>query len=141
MWQIVDVLMGVDEAVLHLHHFVVSLLCTLPNIEEEEASCLVGVVEVDVHNHDGEVGEHKSLRTEPQPGDEWDYFGRIMVIVYLNLESRMCMNTNMKKSKSGHMSTRSALSDCLFEIFLYFRISDLQYFLESDLYFIQICIF
>jgi len=29
VWQIVDVLMGVDEAVLHLHHFVVSLLCTL----------------------------------------------------------------------------------------------------------------
>ena len=118
--QVVDVLMGVDEAVLHLHHFVVSLLCTLPNIEEEEASCLAGVVEVDVHNHDGEVGEHKSLRTEPQPGDEWDYFGRIMVIIYLNLESRICMNTNMKKSKSGHMSTRSALSDCLFETFLYF---------------------
>ena len=102
VWQVVDVLMGVDETVLHLRHFVVSLLCTLPNI---------GV---------GEVGEHKSLRTEPQPGDEWDYFGRIMVIIYLNLESRMCMNTNMKKSKSGHMSTRSALSDCLFEIFLYF---------------------
>ena len=59
----------------------------------------------------------------------------------LDLESRMCMNTNMKKSKSGHMSTRSALSDCLFEIFLYFWTSDLQYFLESDLYFIQICIF
>ena len=108
--------------------------------EKEEASCLAGV-EVDVHNHDGEVGEHKSLRTEPQPGDEWDYFGRIMVIIYLNLESRMCMNTNMKKSKSGHMSTRSALSDCLFEIFLYFWTSDLQYFLESDLYFIQNCIF
>ena len=69
VWQVVDVLMDVDGAVLHLHHFVVSLLCTLPNIEEE-ASCLVGVVEVDVHNHDGEVGEHKCLRTEPQPGDE-----------------------------------------------------------------------
>ena len=34
-----------------------------------------------------------------------------------------------------------AVSDCLFEIFLYFWTSDLQYFLESDLYFIQICIF
>ena len=79
MWQVVDVLMGVDEAVLHLRQFVVSLLCTLPNIEEEEAGCLVGVVEVDVHNHDGKVGEHKSLRTEPQPGDERDYFWRIMV--------------------------------------------------------------
>ena len=81
MRQVVDVLMGVDEAVLHLHHFVVSLLCTLPNIEEEEASCLVGVVEVGVHNHDGEAGEHKSLS---QPGDEWDYFGRIIVIIYLH---------------------------------------------------------
>ena len=50
VWQVVDVLMNVDEAVLHLHHFVVSLLCTLSNIEEEEASCLVGVVEVDVQN-------------------------------------------------------------------------------------------
>ena len=57
VWQVVDVLMNVDEAVLHLHHFVVSLLCTLSNIEEEEASCLVGVVEVDVQNHDGEDGE------------------------------------------------------------------------------------
>jgi hypothetical protein len=26
-------------------------------IEEQEASCLVGVDEVDVQNHDGEVGE------------------------------------------------------------------------------------
>ena len=34
-----------------------------------------------------------------------------------------------------------AVSDCLFEIFLYFWTSDLQYFLESDFYFIQICIF
>ena len=97
MRQVVDVLMDVDEAVLHLHHFVVSLLCTLPNIEEEEASCLVGVVEVDVHNHDGEVGEHKSLRTEPQPVI-------VMVIIYLNyLESRMCINASnlfMQKSKS-----------------------------------------
>ena len=96
--------MDVDEAVLHLHHFVVSLLCTLPNIEEEEASCLAGVVEVDVHNLDGEVGEHKSLRTEPQPGDEWDFFGRIMVIIYLKLESRMCMNMNMKIKIRTHVN-------------------------------------
>ena len=37
------------------HHFVFSLLCTLPNIEEEEASCLVGVVEVDVHKFDHQM--------------------------------------------------------------------------------------
>ena len=84
--------------------------------------------------------EHKPLRTEPQPVI-------VMVIIYLNyLESRMCMNTSnlfMQKSKSGLMSIRSALSDCkiLFEMFLYFSTSDLRYFLESNLYFIQICIF
>ena len=55
--QVVDVLMDVDEAALHLHHIVVSLLCILLVIEEEEASCLVGVEEVDVQNHDGEFGE------------------------------------------------------------------------------------
>ena len=48
--------MGVDEAAFHLHHIVVSLLCILLVIEEE-ASCLVGVGEVNVQNHDGEVGE------------------------------------------------------------------------------------
>ena len=53
--QVVDVLMGVDEAALH--HIVVSLLCILLVIEEEEVSCLVGVGEVDVQNHDGEDGE------------------------------------------------------------------------------------
>ena len=47
--------MGVDEAALH--HIVVSLLCILLVIEEEEVSCLVGVGEVDVQNHDGEDGE------------------------------------------------------------------------------------
>ena len=56
-WQVVDVHMGADEAALHLHHVVVSLLCILLVIEEEEVSCLVGVGEVDVQNHDGEVGE------------------------------------------------------------------------------------
>ena len=50
MWQVVDVLMGVDEAVLHLHHIVVTLLCTQLNIEEEEANCLVRVVDFDVQN-------------------------------------------------------------------------------------------
>ena len=42
--------MDVDEAALHLHHIVVSLLCILLIIEKEEVSCLVGVVEVDVQN-------------------------------------------------------------------------------------------
>ena len=41
--QFVVVHMGVDEAALHLHHIVVSLLCILLVIEEEEVSCLVGV--------------------------------------------------------------------------------------------------
>ena len=55
--QVVDVLMDVDEAALHLHHIVVSLLCILLIIEKEDVSCLVGVLEVDVQNHDGEDGE------------------------------------------------------------------------------------
>ena len=55
--QVVDVHMDVDEAALHLHHTVVSLLCIILVIEEQEASSLVGVDEVDVQNHDGEVGE------------------------------------------------------------------------------------
>ena len=46
--QVVEVHVGVDEAALHLHHAVVSLRCVLLVIEEEEASCLVGVGEVDV---------------------------------------------------------------------------------------------
>ena len=46
--QVLDVLMDVDEAALHLHHIVVGLLCIHLIIEEEEVSCLVGVVEVDV---------------------------------------------------------------------------------------------
>ena len=49
--------MGMDEAALPLHDIVVSLLCILPIIKEEEVSCLVGVVEVDVQNHDSEDGE------------------------------------------------------------------------------------
>ena len=48
--QVLDVLMDVDEAALPLHHIVVSLLCILLIIEEEEVSCLAGVVEVDVQN-------------------------------------------------------------------------------------------
>ena len=55
--QVVDVHMDVDEAALQLHHTVGSLLCILLVIEEEEASCLVRVDEVDVQKHDGEVGE------------------------------------------------------------------------------------
>ena len=74
-----------DEAALH--HIVVSLLCILLVIEEEEVSCLVGVGEVDVQNHDGEDGEGSGhvlpgqlVRTqgplsESQPGDEWGHFG------------------------------------------------------------------
>ena len=49
----VDVFMGLDEAALHLHHAVVILLCMFIVVEEEEASCLVGVGEVDVKD----VGE------------------------------------------------------------------------------------
>ena len=49
--------MDVDEAALHLYHTVVSLLCILLVIEEEEASCLVGINEVDVKNPDVEAGE------------------------------------------------------------------------------------
>ena len=55
--QVVDVHMDVDEAALHLHHTVVSLLCILLVIVEEEASCLVGVDEVDVKNVDADAGE------------------------------------------------------------------------------------
>ena len=50
--------MDLDHAAIHLHHVVVILLCILlVIIEEEEASCLEGVGEADVQNHDGEVGE------------------------------------------------------------------------------------
>ena len=62
--QVVDVHMDLDEAALQLHHTVGSLLCILLVIEEEEASCLVRVDEVDVQNHDGEhvlLGENTSL--------------------------------------------------------------------------------
>ena len=48
MWQVVQ--MDVNEAVPHLRHIVV-------NIEEEAASCLLGVIEVDVQTRDGDVGE------------------------------------------------------------------------------------
>ena len=54
---VVDVHVGVDEAALHLHHAVVSLLCILLVVEGEEASCLVGVDEVDVKDTDVEVVE------------------------------------------------------------------------------------
>ena len=58
MSQVVDAQMDVNEAVPHLRHIVVSLLCTLLNIEDEAASCLLGViVEVDVQTRDGDVGE------------------------------------------------------------------------------------
>ena len=55
--QVLDVPMDVNEAALHLHHIVVSILYILLVTEEEKVSCLVGVVEVDVQNHDGEDGE------------------------------------------------------------------------------------
>ena len=47
----------VNEAIPHLRHTVVSLLCTLLNIEEEAASCLLGFIEVDAQTRDGDVGE------------------------------------------------------------------------------------
>ena len=49
--------MDVNVAVPHLRHIVVSLLCTLLNIEEEAANSLLGVIEVDVQTRDGDVGE------------------------------------------------------------------------------------
>ena len=76
--------MDVDEAALHLHHIVLSLLCILLIIEEEEVSCLVRVVEVDVQNMMArmvKVQDMSSLvRTqgscpESQPGYEWGHFG------------------------------------------------------------------
>ena len=55
--QVVDVHMDLDEAALHLHQTDVSLLSVLLFKEGEEASCLVGVAEVEDENHDGEAGE------------------------------------------------------------------------------------
>ena len=55
--QVVDVHVGVDEAALHLHRAVVSLCSLL----EEEASCLVGVDEVDVKDIEAEAA-CRSLR-------------------------------------------------------------------------------
>ena len=57
MWHVVDVQMDVNEAVPHFRHIVVSLLCTQLNIEEEAASCLLGVIEVDALTREGDVGE------------------------------------------------------------------------------------
>ncbi len=55
----VDVQMDVNEAFPHLRHIVVSLLCTLLNIEEEAVSCLLGVIEVDAYK--GGEGGHFRL--------------------------------------------------------------------------------
>ena len=72
--------MDVDETALPLHHIVVSLFCILPIIEEEEVSCIVEVVEVDVQRM-VKVQDMYSLvrkqcsRSESQPGDEWGHFG------------------------------------------------------------------
>ena len=60
--------------------------------------------------------EHNPPRTESQSGDEWSHFVRVMLIMYLTLESWVCMNLNTsnlfkKKSESGNMSTRSAVSE------------------------------
>ena len=60
--QVVDVQISMDEAALHLHHIVVSLLLA---IEEEEDSYLVG------------AGNHKPPRSESQPGDDRGHFGRL----------------------------------------------------------------
>ena len=49
--------MDLGKAALHLHQTVVSLLSVLLFKEGEEASCLVGVAEVEDENHDGEAGE------------------------------------------------------------------------------------
>jgi hypothetical protein len=49
--------MDVNEAVHHLCHIVFSLLCTLLNIEEEAASCLLLLIEVDDQTRDRDVGE------------------------------------------------------------------------------------
>ena len=57
IWQVVDVQLDVNEAVPRLRHIVVSLLCTLLNIEEKAASCLLLVIEVGVQTRDGDVGE------------------------------------------------------------------------------------
>ena len=96
-------------------------------IEELEASCLVGVGEVDVQNHDGKVGEdweHVLLCEHtilPALNLSLGMNGVIledddddasMVIMYLNLESKVCMNTSNlfgKTPKSGH-SRQSLLS-------------------------------
>ena len=84
--QVLDVLMDVDEAALHLHRIVVSLLCILLINEEEEVSCLVRVVEVDVQNMMArmvKVQDMSSLvrtqcsRSESQPGDEWGHLGHL----------------------------------------------------------------
>ena len=45
---------------------------------------------------------------------ETGHGGGVMVMMYLNLGSGVCMDSSslfMKKSKSGDMATRSALSD------------------------------
>ena len=87
-------------------------------------------------------------RSESQPGDEWGHFGlRWWWWSCTWAWSYECawtvFNFSRKISKSGHMSTRSALSDRLISIetLLHFSTSDLQYFLKSVLYFLWICIF
>ena len=78
--------MDVDEAGLHLHHIIVSLLSILLIIEEEEVGFLVGVVEVDVQSRTMmarmvKVQDMSSLeriqcsRSESQAADEWGHFG------------------------------------------------------------------
>ena len=67
--------MGMDEAALPLHDIVVSLLCILPIIKEEEVSCLVRVVEVDVQRMVKVQDMYSLVRTQGsrskyQPGDE-----------------------------------------------------------------------
>ena len=123
--QVVDVHKGVEETALHLHNTVVSLLWIFLVVEEDEASCLVGINEVDVKNPDVEAGEawrdvllgenpsFPALHSELQPGDEWGYFLMAMVNLYLSLGSKVCMDASslfLKNSKSGDMSTRSVRS-------------------------------
>ena len=59
--------MDLDEAALHLHHIVVGLLCIHLIIEEEEVSCLVGVVEVDIQRMVKVQDMYSLVRTQTSP--------------------------------------------------------------------------
>ena len=77
--------------------------------------------------------EHKLPRSESQPGDELSNFGRVMLIMYLNLESwvcTLCMNrSNLLKKKSTRTYVDKVCSlwplnlDWDVQIFLHFRLA------------------